>query len=734
MPPNVDANWAIPARPHPDWEEIHRELRRPHVTLQLLWQEYKERHPDGFQYSWFAEHYRLWARKLDVVLRQEHRAGEKLFVDFAGRTIPIVDPATGQTSQAPFFVGVLGASNYTYAEATPSQELPHWIAAHVHAFEYIGGVPQIVVPDNPRVGITRAHRYEPELNRTYQEMAAHYRCAIIPARPRKPRDKAKVEAGVLVAERWILASIRNLTFFSLTEANAVIAERLEWLNDRPFKKLPGSRRSLFESLDRPQLAPLPDRPYEFGIWKMAKVSIDYHLEVDGHYYSVPYQLTGERCEVRLGTGTVEIFYRGRRVASHLRSWRAGGFTTDAAHPQRVPGTPSRPAVARIASPPSGVDTQPVDSVGRGDRASHRAAGRRHPAISPSPRAGLSLLPGHLPPGPDLRQRSPRSCLPACPGPASLQLPQRPVHPQDRPRPPAPADTRAGASAPRARQCAWRRLLPMKGDPLMLTTPTIDKLMELKLKGMARALLEQQESTEYHRLSFEDRLGLLVDREKQDRENRRIHRSLGAARLRTSACVEDIDFHHPRGLDRTQILHLAACHWVDSHQQVLIVGPTGAGKTFLACALAQAAIRHGATALYQRAPRMLTELLTARGDGRLPSLMAAWARVGVLVIDDFGLQPLTVQQAADLLEVIEDRVQRRSTIITSQLPLALWHQALGEPTLADAILDRLLHDAHRIELSGESLRKVRRSESEESPMSAQPTARKRSPSGDAAADR
>jgi transposase len=165
---------AIPARPQPDWTEVHRELRRPHVTLQLLWREYKERHPDGFQYSWFAENYRLWARTLDVVLRQQHRAGEKLFVDFAGQTVPIVNPATGEISQAQFFVAVLGASNYTYAEATPSQELPHWIAAHVRASEYVGGAPQIVVPDNLKVGVTRAHRYEPELNRTYRECAAHY--------------------------------------------------------------------------------------------------------------------------------------------------------------------------------------------------------------------------------------------------------------------------------------------------------------------------------------------------------------------------------------------------------------------------------------------------------------------------------------------------------------------------------------------------------------------------------
>jgi DNA replication protein DnaC len=255
---------------------------------------------------------------------------------------------------------------------------------------------------------------------------------------------------------------------------------------------------------------------------------------------------------------------------------------------------------------------------------------------------------------------------------------------------------------------------------MLTTPTLDKLGQLKLRGMARALLEQREGANYHSLNFEDRLGLLVDREIQDRENRRLQRYLTTARLRASACVEDIDFHHPRGLDRTQILHLADCHWVAAHQQVLITGPTGAGKTYIACALAQAAIRHGSTALYLRAPRMLTELLTARGDGRLPSLMASWSRVGLLAIDDFGLQPLTNQQAGDLLEVIEDRVQRRSTIVTSQLPVALWHEALGEPTVADAILDRLLHNAHRIELCGESMRKARSSPSSVPPPAVDPS--------------
>jgi DNA replication protein DnaC len=240
---------------------------------------------------------------------------------------------------------------------------------------------------------------------------------------------------------------------------------------------------------------------------------------------------------------------------------------------------------------------------------------------------------------------------------------------------------------------------------MLTTPTLEGLHALNLAGMARALTEQREQPGYAELGFEDRLGLLVDRELADRENRRLERYLRAAKLRVKASVEDVDFRAPRGLDRATLLDLAASRWVSARQQVLITGPTGVGKTYLACALATAAIRAGHSALYARVPRLLTELATARADGRLPRLLAAWARIDVLVLDDFALQPLTDAQAADLLEVIEDRAGLRSTIVTSQVPVALWHEGLGEPTIADAILDRLLHGAHRLELRGASLRRA-----------------------------
>jgi transposase len=327
------------SRPAPDWEYVHGELRKKGVTKILLWQEYRELHPEGYRLTRFYELYNRWRGKLDLVMRQEHRAGEKLFVDYAGQTVPIVNRRTGKILfAAQIFVAVMGASNYTYAEAARTQTLPDWIGAHVRAFAFLGGVPEIVVSDNLKSGVSKPCRYEPDINPTYHAMAAHYGTAVIPARVRKAKDKAKVEAGVLLVERWILAAIRNHTFTSLAEINEAIRGLLVRLNNRPFQKLPGTRRSMFESLDRPALLPLPLSPYVFEEWLYARVGIDYHVEVDGHYYSVPYALVKKKVEIRATAVTVEVLFKGNRVASHARSFVKGGHTT---LPEHMPSSHRR---------------------------------------------------------------------------------------------------------------------------------------------------------------------------------------------------------------------------------------------------------------------------------------------------------------------------------------------------------------------------------------------------------
>lgn len=305
---------------HPDFAAIHQELKRKGVTRMLLWQEYAEANPDShYQYTQFCHYYRQWCARLKLSMRQTHRAGEKMFVDYAGQTLPVIDGLTGEIQQAQIFVAVLGASSYTYAEATPSQKLPHWIGSHVRAFEFFGGVPKLVIPDNLKSGVTRADRYEPTLNRSYQEMLAHYSTAALPARPRKPKDKAKVEVAVQIVERWILARLRHQRFFSFSELNRAIRLLLDELNTRTFRKQPGTRRSQFEMLDLPALGSLPTQPYQFAEWKKARVHVDYHIEVDGHYYSVPHSLVTQQVEVRLSALTIECFYQNRRVASHIRA-------------------------------------------------------------------------------------------------------------------------------------------------------------------------------------------------------------------------------------------------------------------------------------------------------------------------------------------------------------------------------------------------------------------------------
>lgn len=318
-------------RPLPDWQWIHKELRKKGVTLLLLWEEYKAIYCDGYQLSQFYKLYEQWKKRLQVTLRQTHKAGEKMFVDYAGQTVPIIDRLTGQTREAQVFVAVLGASNYTYAEATWDQSLANWIGSHVRAFEFFGGVTEIVIPDNLKSGISKACRYEPDINPSYHEMSVHYDTVISPTRVRKPRDKAKVEVGVQVVERWILAALRNQQFFSLGELNRAIAQLLVKLNSRPFKKLDGSRLSWFETMEKEALKPLPQSRYVFSEWKNSRVNIDYHVELEKHYYSVSYQLVHEEMDIRYTATTVEIFHRGHRVTSHLRSYKQGHYTTKKEH-------------------------------------------------------------------------------------------------------------------------------------------------------------------------------------------------------------------------------------------------------------------------------------------------------------------------------------------------------------------------------------------------------------------
>ena len=329
---------ARPGRGMPDAAYLKRELSKANVTLMLLWDQYRQNNPGGYQYSQFCEHARRSLRQLGLVMRQEHRAGEKAFMDWAGDKLRIVDSETGEVRSASLFVAVLGCSNFTFAELFPNEQGPSWIRGHVHAYEYFHGVPVVTVPDNTKTAVLSPDRYEPDLNPLYSDMANHYGTAVIPARVRRPKDKAKAEVGVLIAERWLLAAVRNRSFFSVEEANREIRSLLERLNDREMRTLKASRRQLFEELDRPALLPLPAERYEWIEWRVATVGPDYHVEFGKHYYSVPFQLVGSRVDIRLSTVAMEVLHKNRRVASHLRSYVPRSHTT---LPEHMPSSHRR---------------------------------------------------------------------------------------------------------------------------------------------------------------------------------------------------------------------------------------------------------------------------------------------------------------------------------------------------------------------------------------------------------
>lgn len=320
-----------PQRPIPDWGYVDKELRRRNVTRRLLWDEYRASHPDGFGYTWFCTTYEAWKGRARPSMRQTHLGGEKVFVDFAGDTIDVIAPSSGEVQSMKLFVAAMGASNYTYAEACPSEGLADWIRLHVNLFAFLGGAPTFVVCDNLKAAVTNPDRHDPGLNRTYAEMASHYDTAILAARPRRPKDKAKVEVAVQVAQRWILARLRNQRFFSLAELNAAIKILVVELNARQMRDFGASRAELFAELDKPKLTKLPDQAYAFAHWKRCRVGPDYHIEIDGHWYSTPYRLIRELVDARIDDRTVEIFHNGRRIASHARAPNRRGHTTIADH-------------------------------------------------------------------------------------------------------------------------------------------------------------------------------------------------------------------------------------------------------------------------------------------------------------------------------------------------------------------------------------------------------------------
>jgi len=319
-------------KPQPDCNYIHQELKKKGVTLNLLWEEYKSDHPDGYQLSHFRGIYRQWRKTVNLSMRQNHKAGEKAFSDFAGGTLNITNEMTGEVTAAHMFVCALGASSYTYARLFWSEDSEAWCTGHALAFAFFQGCPEIIVPDNPKPVTTKACPYEPDINPSFNQMANHFAVAVIPARVRKPKDKATVESAVGVATRWILAVLRKRTFFSLPEANKAVAELLEKLNDKPFKKLPGCRRSRYEEIDKPALRPLPVHQYEYMHVKYASVHFaDYHVDYEGNWYSAPYQYRGRRIEVRASLNTIEIFLKGKRIASHPRSFNKGNRFTVPEH-------------------------------------------------------------------------------------------------------------------------------------------------------------------------------------------------------------------------------------------------------------------------------------------------------------------------------------------------------------------------------------------------------------------
>ena len=676
------------------------ELKKKGMTMQLLWERYLNENPGGYQYSQFCLHFEHWRDASEVTMHIEYKAGEAMLVDWAGDKLEVINGNTGKPWALELFVAILGASQLTYVEVRESQQEADWIRANEGALRYFGGSTEALIPDNTKTAVARSDPYEPGLNPVFEEFALHYGLVVMPTRVRRPRDKALVENAVRLVYQRISCRLQGQVFFSLAELNAAVRELLEQHNGKAFDRLPYSRRELFELVERAALRPLPSEPFMMKSTTMGTVGVNYHVELreDRHYYSVPHPLRRRDPPTR-----VKIVL-GRSGGVPLLGQRTRGAAPPRSHPQRL-----YDAGGAHAEPPSlvcGVEPRALPLVG----CLHGIGNQR------AHRQGLVL--GSLSPAsvPQLFGDS-ESCPSPRVGSAERGVRQGPadrnslLHPyQEHPRPQGGTRSiptaRPGAAAP-AREPARRRVLQLTGRTATMNNnqATIEKLERMGMWGMMRTFRQSMDSSRAAEETPDELFARLVDAEWDERQGRRLARLLKNARMRYRAGMEDVDFHLKRNLEKNQLLRLADCAWVEQHQDLILTGPCGCGKSFLASMFGQQACLRGLTVSYWSAAKLFEHMKLCKADGSYLRELSRLARKRLWILDDFGLEVLDTASRLILLEILEDRHGRASSLFTSQLPVAQWHTIIGDPTIADAICDRIVHTAHRIELKGESVRKL-----------------------------
>ena len=674
----------------PDYEWVHREIQTSGVTLSLLWVEYCEQCRQSgelpYKSTQFNKYYADYVHKTKATMHLEHKPGKTMQVDWAGQTAALVDADTGEQLDAYLFVAVLSYSGYAYAEAFLDMKQEAWNTGHVNAYGYFGGVTRILTPDNLKTGVLKNSRTETVLNRSYQEMAEHYGTAILPARPRSPKDKAFVKGSVGVVSTWILAALRNRQFLYLMELNKLIHEKPETFNHKPFQKREGSRASCFAE-EKLFLQSLPAAPFKMAPWKVATVQYNYHISVERMNYSVPYEYIKQQVDVRLTRTTVEIFFTGTRIASHLRlqghpnqySTVDGHMPPD--HQAYLQWNGERfirwaeqigqhtAAVVRLFLSAHKVEQQGYKScmalLNLADRYSvQRLESAYRKALSYTTSPSLKSIQSILKSGQD-----------------KLLDENAPVRPEE----------------PKAHKFTRGASYYKRGGMTMLSNETVRKLHEMRLGVMAEAFSAQLEDAQFQAVFFEDRFAMRVDAEWSARKSNRLTRLIRNA-------VENIEYHPERKLDREQILRLASCTYLQEAHNVIILGATGAGKTYLACALGMATSRSFYSVRYIRLSDLLVEISVARANGTYRDYMKKLRKEKLLILDEWLLYPLKEAEARDVLELVEARNKVASTIFCSQYDTSEWHENLYDPTLADAICDRIVYNAYTIQIEGESMRK------------------------------